>query len=243
MARTTGWTRITRRAVTGQALLGGVLLASVTAGCFARPAPELTASDILSKASDALKKVTSVHFRLVSTNGMMAIGTGLVAKTIEGDVVSPDKLKGTAVSTFGRLTVDVSFIVIGSQEYITNPISKQWQPVPSAVSAPNLLDPDHGAPALLKAVTDPTKEANETVDGTVCYHVTGKIAAALIAGLVGAAGTPNTLVGDILVGTNDFLVRQIRLAGPIATNEPPGIQRTLTLSDFNEKVTIEAPRA
>jgi hypothetical protein len=222
-------------------MLGGIMLAGLTSGCLARPPAELTPTEILTKASDALKKVSSVHFKLTSTGGMMAIGTGLVARSIEGDVVRPDRLKGTAVSTFGKLTVDLGFMIVGTHQYITNPMTRKWEEIPSPATAPNLLDPDRGAPALLKQITQLKKLASDTVDGVDCYHVSGAIAASLIAGLVGAPGTSNALAGDVWVGTKDFLVRQIRLVGPISSNEPPQIQRVLALSKYNETVSIEPP--
>jgi len=221
--------------------VASVAVASVSAACAARAPAELSATEIMARASDALKKVSSAHFKLTSTGGMMAIGTGFAARSIEGDVVRPDRLKGTAVSTFGKLTVDIGFMIVGSHEYITNPISKQWEELPTAPTAPNLLDPDHGAAALLEQVTHLQKATNETVTGVDCYHVTGKIGAALIAGLAGAPGTANALAGDLWVGTKDFLVRQIRLVGPVTSTEPPQIVRVLALSSFDETVAIEPP--
>lgn len=227
---------------TRRGALGALALAGVAAtACFGQKPPELTAPEIMQKSSDGLAKATSAHFVLSSTNGMMAIGTGLAAKSIEGDVVQPNRLKGTATSTFGRVTVQIGFVIIGSDQFITNPITKQWQKVPGSQSAPNLLDPNQGAPAALKQATDLKKLANESVNGVDCYHVSGRIAASLIAGLVGAPGSSAQLASDIWVATSDFLPRRITLNGPVTANEPPEIQRTLDLSDYNEQVSIEAP--
>ncbi|HLH73561.1 MAG TPA: LppX_LprAFG lipoprotein [Chloroflexota bacterium] len=209
--------------------------------CAPRSAPELSAGEVLQKASEALSTVTSVHFVLTSSNGMMAIGENFAAKSIEGDVVKPDRLKGTAVSRFGNLTVNLGFMVVGSQQYVTNPITKQWQKLPNANVAPNLLDPDRGAPALLRQVANPKKLANESIDNIECYHISGQLVASLLAGLVGVAGSSTPLAGDLWIGTKDFLVRQVHLVGPIAKNEPPQIQRTLVLSNYGETVTIEPP--
>ena len=203
--------------------------------------PELAAGDIIQQASKALKTVKAVHFKLSATGGMMSIGSGLVAKTIEGDVVQPDRIKGTAVSTFGKVTVQISFVVIGTQQFITNPITKQWQTLPAADAAPNLLDPDKGASVLLSQATNLKKLGNETVGGTDCYHLTATIPATLIAGLVGAAGGASLLASDIWVAVSDSLPRQISLVGPVTTDEPPAIQRVLELSNFNESITIDPP--
>ncbi|MGH2458460.1 MAG: LppX_LprAFG lipoprotein [Chloroflexota bacterium] len=228
--------RVSRRVFTGT-----IAVAALCDGCAARSPAELSPADVVAKASAALAAVKSVHFKLTSTGGMMAIGSGLAAGSIEGDVLRPDRLKGTAVSSFGKLTIDLGFMVVGTHQYITNPISKQWEEVPTPVTAPNLLDPQRGAPALLKQVTNLKRLADASIGGVACYHLSGKIAASLIAGLVGAAGSTNLLDGELWVGTTDFLTRQIHLIGPIATNEPPGIERTLILSSFNETLTIDAP--
>ena len=213
----------------------------VAISCSAQNAPELSAAEVIQKASAALGSVKSVHFKLTATNGMMAIGDGFAAKSVEGDVLKPDRLKGTAVSSFGNLTVDLGFMVIGSKQYVTNPVTKQWQAMPGANAAPNLLDPNRGAAALLRQISDPKKLANETVDNVDCYHLTGQLAASLLAGLVGATGTSNRLNGELWIATKDFLVRQVHLVGPIAKNEPPQIQRTLDLSNYGESVTIDPP--
>ncbi len=229
-------------ALTRRSALGMIALASLSvAGCFAQKPAELTAADVIQKASDALKKVRAAHFKLTATGGMMAIGAGLVARSIEGDVVQPDRLKGTASSTFGRVTVEISFVVVGAKRYITNPITKKWEELPAAGAAPNLLDPDRGAAALLKQAANLKKLANEQVGGVDCYHLTSDVPATLVAGLVGAQGTSSALTSDLWVGVSDFLTRQVRLAGPITSDEPPAIQRLLELSAFDESVTIEPP--
>jgi LppX_LprAFG lipoprotein len=203
--------------------------------------PALTAADIIQNSSVALKAVKAVHFKLAATGGMMSIGTGLVAKSIEGDVVQPDRLKGTAVSTFGKVTVEISFVVIGANQFITNPITKQWQALPATNAAPNLLDPDKGAASLISQATNLTKLDNHTVGGTDCYHLTATIPASLVAGLVGAAGGTSLLASEIWIATSDSLPRQINLAGPVTSDEPPAIQRILELSNFNESITIDPP--
>jgi hypothetical protein len=202
---------------------------------------ELTPEEVVAKASDAMKTVTSVHFKVESTKGMMAIGTGLVAKSIEGDVVKPDRLQGKAVSTFGRVTVEINFVFVGGNGFITNPITKRWEALPGAAQATNLLDPDRGASRLIREVTNLKKQSNETIDGVDCYHLTGDVSATSVAGLVGTKASVPKLSGDLWVGASDFLLRQIHLVGPVSTDEPPEIERVVSLSSFNESVVINPP--
>jgi hypothetical protein len=232
-------TAISRRAALG----AFVALGLASTSCFGPKSQPLTPEQIMQKSGDALKTVKTVHFTLSSTNGMMSIGTGLVAKSIDGDIQQPDRLKASATGTFGRVTVNIGLIQVGTRQYITNPITKQWQELPGPSAAPNLLDPDRGAPAILKQATQLKQLPNESIQGTDCYHVSGKIPAAPIAGLVGTTTTATTLDGEVWVGTQDFLPRQISLAGPLTTNEPANISRLLALSNFNESISIEAPTA
>ncbi len=228
---------LTRRSMLGVLVVAG--LSSV--GCSIVKPADLAPADIMSKASDALKAVKSAHFKVSSTNGMMAIGTGLVAQSIEGDVAQPDRLQGKAVSTFGRVTVEISFIIVGTKQFITNPITKKWEPVPGGGSAPNLLDPDKGASLLLRQVANLKKLPNEAVAGVDCYHLSGDVSSSLVAGMVGGTGDSRTLSGDIWIATTDFLLRQIHLVGPVAASEPPAIERVLAFSNFNESVVIDPP--
>ena len=230
-------TTLNRRTALGVLALGGLAVAA----CAGQKPAELTAEEIIGKASDALKSVRSAHFSLVATGGTMIIGGGLPAKTIEGDVLQPDRLKGMATSAFGNVTVQIAFVIVGSNEYVTNPITKQWQEVPGNATAPNLLDPRQGAGALLKQATELKKLPDESLAGTDCYHLSGKLNGTLIAGLIGSKGLNSPLASEVWIGKSDFLVRQLKLVGPITSEEPPAIQRVLALSEFNESVTIEPP--
>jgi LppX_LprAFG lipoprotein len=229
--------KLNRRA----ALAGLVLTGLAAAGCGGQKPAELTAGQIMQQSSDALKKVQTLHFRLNSANGKMVIGTGLAAQSVEGDVAQPDRLKGSATASFGKVTVDIAFVIIGSHEYITNPVTKRWQQINANSEAPNLLDPQRGAPVLLSQATNLQKLANENVGGADCFHIQGTVPSTLVAGLVGGKGSANTLAGDIWVGAADFLPHQIRLNGPVSADEPPEIQRTLELSNFGETITIDPP--
>jgi hypothetical protein len=184
--------RISRRGALVALAASGLL----GTGCFVSKPPELNVDQVIGKAADALKSVTSAHFKVESTNGMMAIGTGLVARAIEGDVVKPDRLQGKATGTFGRVTVEINFVFVGGQGYITNPITKKWEALPGAGQATNLLDPERGAPLLLTKATQLQKLPNESIGGTDCYHLKGNVDASLVAGLVGGQASIPTQSGD-----------------------------------------------
>ena len=53
---------------------------------------------------------------------------------------------------------------------------------------------------------------------------------------------PGLTVGiETWIDVNDSRIRQVYLQGPIAPGEPENIVRKITLSDFDEEITIEPP--
>ncbi len=57
-----------------------------------------------------------------------------------------------------------------------------------------------------------------------------------------ATGAPRVLdPGDLWVGNDDFLPRQVRLEGPIGAGDTTATVRVLKFSQFNAAVTIDRP--
>jgi hypothetical protein len=88
---------------------------------------------------------------------------------------------------------------------------------------------------------EPKKLGIETLDGTRVYHLSGAVPAAAIVDMIGGQAVVELVGGELWVGADDFLVRQVRLQGAIAPAEKASVVRVLKLSRFNEPVTIEPP--
>jgi hypothetical protein len=54
---------------------------------------------------------------------------------------------------------------------------------------------------------------------------------------------PGTAIGvELWIGKGDLLVRSIKLTGKITENEVSGIVRILSLSNFDESISIALPQ-
>jgi hypothetical protein len=53
--------------------------------------------------------------------------------------------------------------------------------------------------------------------------------------------TADVVPAEVWVGAEDFLVRQLRLEGPIDAGDTDSTIRTLKFSNFNQPVIIERP--
>ncbi len=223
-----------------RAWLLGALLSTILA---CAPAPrELTPREVLDKAADAAEQVNSAHFSLEQQNGTVQLASGVQITNAEGDVLKPDRLQMKFTLRLGGLSAESQLIAIGSELFLTNPLTGAWQQAPAATSAPRVLDKDRGVGNLLRKLTDPQKVGNESLDGAQTQHLKGGVPGAAFSDLTGTQATAASVSGDIWVGAEDFLLRQVRLAGPIATGDTQTTVRVLKFSKFNQPLSIERPR-
>jgi lipoprotein LprG len=222
-----------------------VLLVILLAACGPKAPPTptpLTAAEIIEKSAEKMETLSSFHFELDQVGGGTPIAMGLEMTKAVGDVARPGKLKTTISATIAGMFLEVGIITVGETTYMTNPLTMQWEPLPSEFSAVALFNPDIGIKAIIKGVKNPTKLEDEEVAGIFCYHLKGTLDSSDLRPFVGSAALEGIPIGtEIWIGKDDFLLRQIKLEGRLTEAEKPGIIRTITLSKFDQPVTIELP--
>jgi lipoprotein LprG len=221
-------------------LLAVLLLA--LAACQPGPPAGPTAAEIVTRAGETLSAANAFHFSYSNEGGGAPIFSGLTLNSAEGDFVKPDKLKVKVNANFGSSVVEMDVIGVGDTAYLTNPLTREWIKAPGALSAATVFDPQTGVAALLKKMKNPTRLADETLDGVPVYHVRGDVDAADLSSYTGGRPLSGTLLKtDIWVGKQDLRIRQVRIPGKIAEEDPPNIIRTIRLTSFDQPVTIEPP--
>ena len=200
------------------------------------PLPRRT--PVLPQAVQAFHSMKTFHFRLEHDNGGSPIPPGLTLITADGDVIVPDRMSAKLDAKAGQQTVNVSVIGVGDQGWITNPFSRQWQPLPSGTTIKDIFDPTQGVKAIVGSLQGAQVTAEENVDGTPCYRIEGTVASEVLQAAAPIAKPGLTVGIKVWIGTDDSLIRQVYLVGPIAPDEPSNIVRRLMLSKFNEDITI-----
>ncbi len=133
------------RALCLPGLLAIVLMLTACGGTNVPPVP--TAQQLIANAQAAIRKVTSYHFNLVADHP----GTGglLTIMSADGDILVPDKLRANAnVIALGSLS-KVQIIAIGARQYVTDPITGQWQAVTDLLDPRAISDPQTGVASIL----------------------------------------------------------------------------------------------
>jgi len=204
------------------------------------PLPSLSVEDIITNTINKLDSVTSFHFELAHEGGGTPIAMGLELLEATGDMTKPDKLKTAVSATLSGILVKVDVITIGSTTYMTNPLTRNWEMLPSDFSAIAVFDPSTGIMAILSGIIDPTVEEGNN-DHSVSYHIKGEIPVESLRPITLNSIEGTTVMVDIWIDPEDFSIDKVRLEGRITETEKSGIIRTLEFSDFNKKVEIESP--
>lgn len=232
---------------------------ALLAGACGSSAPALTdPKDILSQSAATLSALKSVHIH-VDVAGSVKIdllGTGsasaldLTGTTADVDVDLPNSKAHASFSVPAMFGLGGDFIQIGADQYtkvsLAGPKYTKNTTAPSTASAAP-TDPK----ALVKQVQDaltklsspPAKGADEKVGDQDCYRVTLKLTAADLSGA--GASLPPGMTGD---GTVDVWVRKndlrpARLVAAINGGDQGSLTLTITLSNFDATISIDAPPA
>jgi len=207
-----------------------------------QPAPrELTPKEVLDRAADAVDGLNTAHFALDQQSGSMQLAAGVQIGNAEGDVQRPDRLQMKFTLRLGGISAESGLIAIGEDLYISNPLSGQWQKAPSSAAAPRVLDKERGISNVLRRVVEPRKIGNEQLDGRQTQHLQGRVPTTTFAEMTGTQPQGDAVTGDVWVGADDYLPRQVRLEGALAAGDTSSTVRVLKFSKFNEPVSIERP--
>ncbi|HKN95875.1 MAG TPA: LppX_LprAFG lipoprotein [Pseudonocardiaceae bacterium] len=196
-------------------------------------------SSLLASSGAAMRSVTSVHFT-IDVNGTLA---GVPIQNADGDLNAQGAAKGSAkVSEFGAF-VEVNFVLLNGTFYVRGPTGG-YQKIPAALAGnlfdpTAILDPDRGVAKVLTSVQGATTKDRESVNGTDCYKITGKVARDVVAALVPGINANVGATVWVAAGGKHLPVKA-EFAVP-GNGGSQGAKVDVSISKVNEPVTVTAP--
>jgi len=124
---------------------------------------------------------------------------------------------------------------------MTNPFSHEWQRLPEGTTISAIFDPAAGIQAVASSLQGVRVAGVEKVGGDNTYLLEGRVDSGVLEAAAPIAEPGLTVNVKVWVGVDDYTIRQVRLEGPFAPGEPENIVRILSLSKFDEPVSIEPP--
>ena len=232
-------------------LLVTVLTALILVGCGHSPQPDPTAvppptptpidvAGLLARSGEATGALETFRFQLEHNDrGGTPLTESLTVTEADGTVVSPDAVSVEFAGTLGSFAVRSSLITLGDDSYMTNPLTNAWEQVAREVSPLGFFDPQRGIGSMMTEVNSPVlaEKSDES------YVIEGSLPVEALQPLLGSSLMEgNTVDVRLTIDTDNLFLQRAILDGRLTVSEPDGVVRTITLSEFNEQVTIEPPK-
>jgi lipoprotein LprG len=227
------------RIVVGLAVALVALVAGCSSGGSASTANLPAASTLLASAGTSMRSVTSVHFSIV-VNGTLA---GVPIQNADGDLNAQGSAKGNAkVALLGQLT-QVDFVLVNKIFYLKGPTGG-YQKIPASLAGslfdPSaILDPNRGIAKILTSVQGMQTQDKESVNGTDCYKITGKVGSAIVSALIPGITVDVTATLWVAADSKNLPVKA-SFAVPGAGGSQ-GATVDVTFSNVNVPVTVTVP--
>ena len=196
---------------------------------------------LLQKSAEAMRQVETVRFEL-KVDGKIQ---GISISAAQGQLTKAGNVKGTAIITATGQPAEAEFVIVGDTLYLKGPTGG-FQKLPSSVAASvydptKILDANLGLAALVAGAAQPSVQGKETVDGVETYHLKVTFARNNLGVLLPGAGASTDLPGDLWITTAEPNLPVRAKVDVPATSGAPGGTVTITLSEFNNPVTITPP--
>lgn len=227
------------RRTTAAVLAAVAVTATVVAGCSKEEknsAPLPDAATLVKQSAETTRNVKSAHLELVveGTVGQLAI------KTLSGDLSNAPAVAAqghTRIKLAGG-DVEADFRVVDGTLYAAlDP--NQWSdfgPAKNVFDVSVILNPDTGLANILANLNDPKAEDRETINGVETVKVTGQVPVEAVDKIAPKIASSPTVPGTVWIredGNHDLVQAKL---------EPtPGNSVQMTLSKWNEPVTVEKP--
>lgn len=205
--------------------------------------PRPTAQQVLATMQKNFRSVSSFHLTMKTSNLGNTDASQLVIRDADGDVAMPDKIRAQASVLLSGQAVTVNLISVGTQQFITDPITGKWEVVKGVFDPRTLANPDTGIIALASKLQNVTGPTDDSVNGTSCWRVNGLLPAKDLATLLGGSAPAGTMLKtSICAGKDDGLPYEITVIGKVAVGDTSQTTRTFVISKYNENISIVAPQ-
>ena len=202
-----------------------------------------TAQQLLAAVRKSFGSVNAFHVVMRVQNAGSTTGSQFQIRNADGDVVLPDKIKAQATVILSGQAVTINLISIGDTQFITDPITGQWRVIKGALDPRTLTNPHTGIISVVSQLQDVSTPTDDTVNGTPCWRITGKLEAKTLTFITGGGVPANmALQTSECIGKDDSLLYQVIVTGRAAVSYTPQTTLTFLLSNYNEHITITAPQ-
>lgn len=197
---------------------------------------------LLKSAATTFNATKTFHFILKVDHPGAGTVSDYVVTDAKGDVARPDKLDATASVDAGIATVNVRLIIVGNQEWYTDPITGAYTPTDQFSNFQRIFDSQIGLGSLMQDLNNPSQPQSSSANGASCWKVTGTIARSDLTPILGDSVPSDIQHAAFCIGKGDNHLDSVTLPGQILPGDTPQTVHTFYLSNFDQPVTITPPQ-
>lgn len=236
-----------RRVRVASGHLAAVALAAVVlllAACGGGGGAKTPVSATLLKNAQAKFNATSTfHFIMTVANLGPVPPGGYNVTAANGDVQRPDKLSAEATASVGFASANVKLIIIGTQEWMTDPFTQKFSPTSGFESFLAIFDQNKGIGSLLGKLQNPSKPADGSANGASCWKISGTVPPSDLQPIFGDITATSPVPSTVCIDKSTSELDAVTLNGAITSGDTAQTTRTFYLSNFDKPVSIQPPAA
>jgi hypothetical protein len=216
-------------------------LPGLAAGCGGN-GEDIDAQALLRETSANMKAIEGFRFEyIVEQPEQTEPPQGLSIRSIAGEVSAEGAMRAIVKVSQSGILLELEFVAIDDTHYLQDPLSKKWQSIAAENSPVGPLNLNTGTIQIIDQISGATYVSRETIAGTATYRIKGTVTADELAAIAGSVTSTGTFPCELWIGVDDKLLRKVTVEGPAQVEEPPGISRTILLSELDTAFDISAP--
>jgi lipoprotein LprG len=216
-----------------------VMVVCALAACGGPNAPNATT--LLKNAQTKFNSTKTLHFVMTVEHAGKPPTGGYSVTSATGDVERPDKVSASAVVDAGFASTTINLVIIGSNEWYTNPLTGNFEQTTQFSSFLTVFDPQNGIGGLLTALKNPSQPQDGSANGQACWKVSGQLSQQDLKPLFGTNVIGEPKQTTFCIGKSDNQVYSIAFTGQMLTGDTSATVRTFYLSKFDQPVSIQSP--
>ena len=198
----------------------------------------LEPDEVIKNAIDSLVEAGSIWFLLEHENGFTEALGGLELTRVEG-AITESGMSITAEANLGRIYIEVDAILIGTNTWLTNPLTGEWELLPNEENPIGFLQPIAAVKGVLEGLT--SAEFIEPPESGADYLMTSPLRAEALKSLLGEIIPDGTGVAEVVMDHETFEMKSARITGALQIRDSDSTVRILEMSRYGEAFVIEPP--
>ena len=195
----------------------------------------------IERSGEVMQGLSSFRFQLRHEGGGTQLLEGMDILEAEGGVVSPDRVSLSFSGSFRKtFAIKSELVTIGESSYLRNPLTTEWEAAATGVSPLGFFNPALGISTMMSRVE--SVHVLEDGGGTAdVYRLGASVDAEALTSLLGPTLEGVLVDVELTIDVDDLYLLEARVKGRVTSTDEDEIVRTVTMSDFNEPITIEPP--